>query len=139
MEGSIFLDAYAGSGAIGIEALSRGAKHAIFIERNYRALAVLRENLAFLEIKAEATIVRGAAAVLMAKYPADIAFLDPPYEQTNEYADSLAALAATTCQLAIAQHASRLVLEEHYGRLVKTRVVKQGDNSFTFYEDASKR
>src|SRR5579875_1097426 len=64
LDGAIFLDAYAGSGAVGIEALSRGAKHAVFIERNGHALAVLRENLAALQIREEATVVRGRAALL---------------------------------------------------------------------------
>jgi 16S rRNA (guanine966-N2)-methyltransferase len=137
LEGSVFLDAYAGSGAVGIEALSRGAKHVFFIERNHQALGVLRENLASLGIKDEATVVRGSAAILVPNYPADIAFLDPPYKQTKEYADSLASLAATACALVIAQHPSRLSLDEGYGRLVKTRVVKQGDNALTFYEDAA--
>lgn len=135
LEGAVFLDAYAGSGAVGIEALSRGAKRVFFIERNHQALTVLRENLASLEIGDEATVVRGTAAVLLGNYPADIAFLDPPYELVNEYARSLTALSQAKCELVIAQHASRVSLDERYGRLVKTRVVKQGDNSLTFYED----
>ena len=134
LPGLVFLDAYAGSGAVGIEALSRAAKHAIFIERNAPALSVLRENLRALGIAAEATVVRGSAAVLLPNYLADIAFIDPPYEQTHEYAASLIALASTRCALAIAQHSSRLVLEDRYGDLFKTRIVKQGDNSLTFYE-----
>ena len=134
LSGLVFLDAYAGSGAVGIEALSRGAKHVIFIERHASAWAVLRENLRALEVAAEATVVRGSAATLLPNYPADIAFLDPPYELIHEYAASLTALASTACALAIAQHSSRLVLEERYGDLLKTRVVKQGDNSLSFYE-----
>lgn len=137
LAGTIFLDAYAGSGAVGIEALSRGAKHAIFIERNRQALAVLRENLDALQIGEEATVVPGSAALLLHDHPADIAFVDPPYERTKEYEDALTCLAGTRCELAIAQHESRLTLEEQYGRLVKTRVVKQGDNSLSFYEDAA--
>lgn len=134
LPGAIFLDAYAGSGAVGIEALSRGAKHAVLIERSAKALQVLRENLSTLGIDSEATIVRGSAAVLLHNYPCDIAFLDPPYEQVGEYADSLNALAATPVELAIAQHPSRLVLEEQYGRFQKVRVLRQGDNSLSFYE-----
>ncbi len=96
LEGSIFLDAYAGTGAVGIEALSRGAKHVLFMEHNHRAITVLRENLASLNISDEATVVRGAAAVLLPNYPADIAFIDPPYDHEKEYASSLLALAATS-------------------------------------------
>jgi len=136
LEGRVFLDAYAGTGAVGIEALSRGAKHVILIERNANALAVIRENVAALKIEDDVSIVRGSATVLIPNYPCDIAFIDPPYEQVNEYAGSLTALAGTRCSLAIAQHASRLELEECYGVLRKNRVLRQGDNSLSFYEPA---
>ncbi len=131
---TVFLDAYAGSGAVGIEALSRGAKRVILIERRAAAVAIIRENLAALAIREEVTVVRGSASVLLPNYPADIAFIDPPYDHVNEYADALLALSGTACNLAIAQHMSRVDLEERYGNLVKTRVLKQGDNSLSFYE-----
>ncbi len=134
LAGTTFLDAYAGSGAVGIEALSRNAKHAIFIERSAMALQVLRGNLESLGITGEASVVRGSAAALLHNYPCDIAFLDPPYEQVNEYAASMNALAATQVQLIIAQHSSKLVLDEQYGPFYKVRVLRQGDNSLTFYE-----
>lgn len=133
LQGSVFLDAYAGSGAVGIEALSRGARHVLLMERNAQALAIIRENLSSLGIKDEVTVVRGRAASLIASYKADIAFLDPPYEQVQEYRDCLSALAAGDTSLAIAQHASRVVLEDNYGSLRKTRVLKQGDNSLSFF------
>jgi 16S rRNA (guanine966-N2)-methyltransferase len=136
IEGKVFLDAYAGTGAVGIEALSRGAKHVILMERNATALAVIRENLAALNIGDNLSIVRGSASVLVPNYPCDIAFIDPPYDQLNEYALSLTALARTRCGLAIAQHASRVSLDESYGHLQKTRVLRQGDNSLSFYEPA---
>src|SRR5579875_23618 len=85
IEGSVFLDAYAGSGAVGIEALSRGARHVIFIERNAKALEILRDNLRSLGIEKEARVVRGGAAVLLPNYKADLAFVDPPYEEITEY------------------------------------------------------
>jgi 16S rRNA (guanine(966)-N(2))-methyltransferase RsmD len=132
--GSVFLDAYAGSGAVGIEALSRGAKRVILIERKSVAIEVIRENLASLGVSKEAaSVVRGQASVLLGNFPADIAFLDPPYELEGEYSAALNAFAGTPCELAIAQHASRLTLAEEYGRLRKTRVLKQGDNSLSFY------
>ena len=132
--GTVFLDAYAGTGAVGIEALSRGAEHVVLIERNAKALEVLRENLHSLGIDRQATVVRGAAAVLLPNYKAEIAFLDPPYEKVDDYAASLQALARSGCTLAIAQHASRLPLEDSYDRLKKVRVLKQGDNSLSFFE-----
>jgi 16S rRNA (guanine(966)-N(2))-methyltransferase RsmD len=134
LEGKVFLDAYAGTGAIGIEALSRGAKHVVLIERSAKALAIIRENLAALKIENAVSIVRGSAAVLLENYPCDIAFIDPPYDELNEYTNSLTALSRTRCELAIAQHSSRVTLEESYGGLRKTRVLRQSDNSLSFYE-----
>jgi 16S rRNA (guanine966-N2)-methyltransferase len=136
LPGKTFLDAYAGSGAVGIEALSRGAKHVVLVERSAKALEVLRENLSALNIGKEATVVRGSAAVLLPNYPCDIAFIDPPYEEVAEYPDSLHALAATAVDLVIAQHPSRMILEKRYGRLRNVRVLRQGDNSLSFYEIA---
>jgi 16S rRNA (guanine966-N2)-methyltransferase len=133
LEGATFVDAYAGSGAVGIEALSRGAKHVVLIESSSQALAVIRENLRSLEISSGVTVVRGRAASLFGNYPADIVFLDPPYDLVNEYKDSLLALSAVHSPYVIAQHSSRLTLDETYGHLQKTRVVKQGDNSLSFF------
>jgi len=138
LEGSVFLDAYAGSGAVGIEALSRGARQVIFIERNATALAVVRENLRSLGIEQQAMVVRGSAAVLLPNYPADIAFADPPYQETCEYAEALLALSRSGCRLAIAQHASREPLAQSYGILKRVRVLKQGDNSLSFYEPSAR-
>jgi len=106
----------------------------ILIERKNAAIEVIRENLESLGIgKQAASVVRGQAGVLLANFPADIAFLDPPYELEAEYSAALTTLAGTPCELAIAQHASRLTLAEEFGRLRKTRQVKQGDNSLSFY------
>jgi 16S rRNA (guanine966-N2)-methyltransferase len=137
LEGALFLDVYAGSGAVGIEALSRGAKRVILIERNAKAVAVIRENLQSLGIDMQANVVRGSAATLLRNYQPDIAFIDPPYQEATEYAKSLLALSETGCPVAIAQHASRAVLEDAYGGMRKTRVLKQGDNSLSFYEQPS--
>lgn len=137
--GTVFLDAYAGSGAVGIEALSRGAKRVILIERKSAALAAIRENLAALDIQSEVTVARGSASVLLPNYPADIAFVDPPYDQESEYGKALLALSNTACALVVAQHTSRLSLEERYGELVRMRILKQGDNSLSFYEPANSR
>ncbi|HZQ52480.1 MAG TPA: 16S rRNA (guanine(966)-N(2))-methyltransferase RsmD [Bryobacteraceae bacterium] len=135
IEGTRFLDAYAGTGAVGIEALSRGAKHVTLIESHRQALEAIRENVTALQIgKDEITVVRGSAAVLLGNYPADIAFVDPPYDQEKQYGESLVALSNARCPLVIAQHASRLALEDRYGELVKARVLRQGDNSLSFYE-----
>ena len=136
----MFLDAYAGSGAVGIEALSRGAKHVILIERNAQAVGVIRENLRSLGIEKEATVVRGSAATLLRNYRPDIAFIDPPYEQTKEYAKVVAGAIGKPVVL-LSSHSMRrgLSLENAYGAMKKTRVLRQGDNSLSFYEQSAER
>jgi 16S rRNA (guanine(966)-N(2))-methyltransferase RsmD len=133
VEGSVFLDAYAGSGAVGLEALSRRARRVILIERNFEALEIIRQNVRSLGVEGRVDIVRGNAAAQLVRFASNIAFVDPPYDRPLEYGNALAALAETTCSLAIAQHPSRMMLEERYGSLLRTRVLKQGDNSLSFY------
>lgn len=130
IEGAVFVDAYAGSGSVGLEALSRGARRAIFIERSGAALEVLRANIASLGVQGRASVIRGRAAQVLGNYPADIVFLDPPYTHPDEYA---ATLAVAQAPLVIAQHASRQALELQYGALASYRTVKQGDNTLTFF------
>jgi 16S rRNA (guanine966-N2)-methyltransferase len=80
LQGAVVLDLFAGSGALGIEALSRGATHATFVERDPRALAVLRANVAALELGERARVLGGdALAALRGKDIYDLVFLDPPY------------------------------------------------------------
>jgi 16S rRNA (guanine966-N2)-methyltransferase len=134
IDDAVFIDAYAGSGAVGIEALSWGAKRVFLIERDKRALNVIEENLAALGIAHRVTVLRGRAADLLKRHPADVVFLDPPYDHEDEYRKSVLALSEINCPYCIAQHASRLILEDMYGRLKKTRVLKQGDNSLSFFE-----
>ncbi len=133
IEGSTFLDAYAGSGAVGLEALSRGAKHVVLIENSAAAMSIIRDNLAALQVEKEVTAIRGKATALLAKFPCDLAFIDPPYVLTSDYERSLNLLDGSICRLAIAQHSSRFQLRDRYGHLAKARVVRQGDNSLSFY------
>ena len=131
--GATFVDAYAGTGAVGIEALSRGARHVFFLERNRRALEAIRENLATLKLEHRATVVAGPALLTLERTGAGIVFLDPPYEMEREYGAAMELLAASKTELVVAQHSVRMGLAEAYGELGKTRVVKQGDNALTFY------
>ncbi|MCL5742603.1 MAG: 16S rRNA (guanine(966)-N(2))-methyltransferase RsmD [Acidobacteria bacterium] len=131
--GVTFLDAYAGSGAVGIEALSRGAARAIFLEKGRRAVEAIQQNVDSLGIANRVQVVHGPVLRSLARYPADIAFLDPPYELAKEYKAALEALAETPAGLVIAQHSVRLALEECYGRLRRSRILKQGDNALSFY------
>jgi 16S rRNA (guanine(966)-N(2))-methyltransferase RsmD len=131
IEDATFVDAYAGTGAVGIEALSRGAKHAWFLERGRPALEVIRENLAALGLESRATVVAGPVALTISHYPADIVFLDPPYNLEREYAAVLAELAQQPPPLTIVQHSSRVTLPE--AGMERTRVLKQGDNALSFF------
>src|SRR5436305_7075442 len=135
IEGAVFVDAYAGSGAVGIEALSRGAKRAVFIERNRGALLMLRTNLAALQLTPAADVVKAQAALVIEHYrSADIVFLDPPYSLEREYRACLETLGEDPAGLVIAQHASRFDCGENWGALTRTRVLKQGDNSLSFFK-----
>jgi 16S rRNA (guanine966-N2)-methyltransferase len=131
--GAVFADLYAGTGAVGIEALSRGASKAIFAEHNRGAISVLRQNLKSLDLEARSQVLQGRAAALVGGIHADIVFLDPPYEQHAEYETVLAKLGARPPQLVIVQHDVRLKLEDAYGALKSTRVLRQGDNCLNFF------
>lgn len=134
IEGITFLDAYAGSGAVGIEALSRGAAHAIFLEKNFAATKIIRENLASLGIEDRATVAQSATITALPRYEADIYFLDPPYTSPAEYRSALDLLGARPSGLVLAQHDKRLELAQAYGSLRRTRVLVQGDNAISFFE-----
>lgn len=134
IEGCVFVDAYAGTGAVGIEALSRGAERVVFIEKNREAIAVLRENLVSLGVTAAANVIAAKAARAVGQYPGDIVFLDPPYEAEKEYSACLEALGETSTPLVIAQHSRKFDPGDEAGRLRRTRVVRQGDNALSFYE-----
>jgi 16S rRNA (guanine966-N2)-methyltransferase len=136
IEGAIFLDAYAGTGAVGIEALSRGAKHAIFLEKDRFAVRAIRENLASLKLERRSTVVKGAVLLTLGKSQADIVFLDPPYGMEREYAAALDLLTQAPPALTIVQHSIRLALADFFGTLRRTRLVKQGDNALSFYSAA---
>ena len=133
LKDAIFLDAYAGTGAVGIESLSRGAARAIFIEKYRPAVALIRENLDALGLLERAVLVRGPVTREIGQYPADIVFLDPPYPLENEYADALQILGRNPPGLAIAQHSRRFDPAAHYGRLTRVRSLRQGDNCLSFF------
>jgi 16S rRNA (guanine966-N2)-methyltransferase len=129
-----FMDAYAGTGAVGIEALSRGARRCVFIEKSRRALEVIHENLAALGLESRAEVFTSKAATVLDRARADIAFLDPPYEMAKEYEAAINALDGSETPLVIVQHSSRSTLADAFGSLTRYRIIKQGDNCLSFYE-----
>jgi 16S rRNA (guanine966-N2)-methyltransferase len=133
IENRVFLDAYAGTGAVGIEALSRGASRAIFIERRKAIATIISENLASLGSTDRAVVVAARALSAIARYKAHIVFLDPPYDLESEYPQALNILSQDPPDIVIAQHSVRLALAEKYGSLQHTRDVRQGDNVLSWY------
>jgi 16S rRNA (guanine(966)-N(2))-methyltransferase RsmD len=143
IEGAAFLDLYAGSGAVGMEALSRGAASVEFVERVPAALAVLRGNLARLGLTTGFRIHGASVGTALRKMKPggafDVAFLDPPYDAAQEYAAALGLLGGTARgllaggALVIAEHRKKQRLEERYGELGRTRLLEQGDAALSFY------
>jgi 16S rRNA (guanine(966)-N(2))-methyltransferase RsmD len=143
IEGAAFLDLYAGSGAVGIEAISRGAARVEFVERAPAALAVLRANLAKLGVTAGFRIdERSVGGFLKTPKPGaafNIVFLDPPYDAEREYAAALGLLGEGSANMlapgavVIAEHRRKEKLEEKYGALERTRLLEQGDAGLSFY------
>jgi 16S rRNA (guanine966-N2)-methyltransferase len=134
ISGVVFADLYAGTGAVGIEALSRGASRAIFVESDRVAVNVIRENLRSLGLEAHAQVREGRTLQILKKMEADIVFLDPPYALAKEYPLALDLLGARPPALVVVQHDVRLKLEESYGALQRGKVMKQGDNVLSFFE-----
>jgi 16S rRNA (guanine(966)-N(2))-methyltransferase RsmD len=151
MEGAVFLDLYAGSGTVGMEALSRGAKSVDFVERAPVAVRVLRGNLAKLGITEGFRVHTVGVGGWLRRFgtgagrkpgPAqafDLVFLDPPYEAAEEYAATLGLLGAGSVELlasgalVIAEHRRKERLGERYGELGRTRLLEQGDAALSFY------
>ncbi len=136
VEGSVFADLYAGTGAVGIEALSRGAAQAVFVESNARAAAVIRRNLSALGVQGQARVRVAPVHEVIRRISADIYFLGPPYEVTREYSATLAALSNRPADWVIAQHGKRLELRERYGSFAKVRVVKIGANRLSMFRQS---
>ena len=135
ISGSVFLDAYAGSGAVGIEALSRGAAAAVFIENSKEAIGVIEANLKSLGLGGRATILRGCVRKKLAPGIADIVFLDPPYAMDGEYVFALDVLGEQSgrAHVVVAQHSSRKKLAKEYQALAQSRLVRQGENALSLY------
>lgn len=136
MEGARVVDGYAGTGAVGIEAISRGAAHVTFIENDRRALALIEENLRSCGVDGGYTIQRGDVATVLAGGGSnvfDLILLDPPYDivtMTSVLEASAGVLADGG--LVVLEHATRREVEE-VARLEPVRRVKSGDSTLTMF------
>jgi 16S rRNA (guanine(966)-N(2))-methyltransferase RsmD len=137
LEGARMLDGYAGTGAVGIEALSRGAAHVTFVERDPRAAALVASNLTRCGIVDRYAIIRARFAGTE-RPPGggafDLIFLDPPYGSAELEAalDAAESLVDHDTRLVL-EHAKRDVPPESAGALVRTRVLTSGDSALAFY------
>jgi 16S rRNA (guanine966-N2)-methyltransferase len=134
IEKTVFADIYAGTGAVGIEALSRGAARAIFVESNRSALAALRANLQSLDLAGRAQVLQVRAIRALPTLGADIFFLDPPYRLEGEYDAALNLLGERAPTLVVVQHDIRQQLGRSYGALRQVRQLRQGNNVLSFYQ-----
>jgi 16S rRNA (guanine(966)-N(2))-methyltransferase RsmD len=147
--GAKFVDLYAGSGAVGIEAISRGAEFVWFAEKSPLAVGAVRANLRALKIAVGYAIEdRGAARMLStlaknARAEVNVVFLDPPYEAADEYSATMKFLSTHAAEVlaqdavVIAEHARKMGLAERYGELQRVRVLEQGDAALSFYKRIS--
>jgi 16S rRNA (guanine(966)-N(2))-methyltransferase RsmD len=134
--GARFLDAYAGTGAVGIEALSRGAAHVSFVERDRRAQALVAENLAHCGVADGYVIIRASVARAvddLGAEPFDIMFFDPPYGDEVDEVLAAAGERLAAGGVLVLEHARRRMSPECLGRLQRTRSVQSGDSALTFY------
>ena len=151
VEGTVFLDAYAGTGAVGIEALSRGAAAVTFVEQGAPAIQILQKNLENLGIRgASAKIEKRSVGRFLrgsiekaASGAFSVVFLDPPYDLAEEYAMALGLLGGEGVSFlapgawVIAEHRRKQALAESYGNLSRVRLLEQGDAALSFYEVGS--
>ena len=145
LDGSVWLDLFAGTGAVGIEALSRGARHVTFVDKNKAAARVIRENLRSLGIQEgfeliEAEVTRALRDLSAREFTADYIFIDPPYALEEAYQETLAFLGGSTiltsASLIIAEHDKRDDPGEEFGEWKRSRGLEQGDSRLSFYRRA---
>ncbi len=139
---STWLDLYAGTGAVGIEALSRGARMVYFVESSKAAANLIAANLMSLGIASGFQIVKTEAGKALrqleaARSAADFVFLDPPYSMQDEYAKTMAALAESKLlgdrSMVIAEHQKKFDPGDTFGELRRYRKLVQGDAALSFY------
>jgi 16S rRNA (guanine(966)-N(2))-methyltransferase RsmD len=142
LEGSIWLDLFAGTGAIGIEALSRGAKEVYFVEHSAPAAEAIRDNLQSLGITSgfnllQEELPRAFWRMERQHVAADVVFIDPPYRLQDAYTKTLRALADSSLvwamSVVIAEHEKKFDPGEEFGHLRRFRHLAQGSAALSFY------
>ena len=148
LEGSIWLDLFAGTGAVGVEALSRGAKEVYFVEHAAAAADAIRANLQNLGITTgfkifQEELPRAFWRMERKHVAADVVFLDPPYRMTDAYAKTLRALADSSLvwamSVVIAEHEKKFDPGDEFGHLRRFRHLVQGSTALSFYRMATGR
>ncbi len=143
IEGAQFLDICAGSGAIGIEALSRGAAHVTLIEASRRAVRAIYDNIKHCQIDEDAEVLYFDAITALKQLCNrgrcfDIVYLDPPY-QSNVYQPVLEFLGSRNLLapngIVIVEHHSKVILPDIIGALRRYRELRQGETSLSFYDN----
>lgn len=134
---SVFLDLFAGSGQMGIEALSRDAKHCVFVDNNAAAVAVIKENINDCKLTAESRVLNMDSLdyLKVAKGQFDIVLLDPPYNKgiIEKVLDNIDAHLSDRA-IVVCEHEKELELAEEYGRLKKHKRYKYGKIAVTIFK-----
>ena len=146
VEDSLFIDLFAGTGAIGVEAISRGAREVILVESHAAATRLIRQNLESLGIREGAEIIeadamRGLEKLAARHLAADFIFLDPPYENGEDYGRVLEFLDSShllaPSGIVVAEHRESTELPQRFTRLECSRILEQGDAALSFYRLAA--
>ena len=142
LEGSVWLDLFGGTGAVGIEALSRGARQVYFVESARKHARLLRENLSALGIAEgyevqEREVAQALPLLETTGVVCDFCFLDPPYNLHGSYERTLGFLSQSRLlqpsSLVIAEHEKKFDPGDRFGALLRYRRLDQGDAALSFY------
>jgi 16S rRNA (guanine966-N2)-methyltransferase len=141
LEASVWLDLFAGTGAVGIEALSRGAAMVYFVDSSKSAAELIRRNLQPLGVSGKFQVLpnnteRAISLLDRQQVKPDFIFLDPPYSLPDAYQKTLQALGNAGLAekaLVIAEHEKKNDLAEKFGKLERLRKLQQGDAALSFY------
>lgn len=142
LEGTIWIDLYAGTGAVGIEAISRGCGMVYFVDCATQSVELIDGNLSSLKIDTGFEMIKQDSARALRNLKsrgmsADFVFLDPPYQMAQEYRKTFEELSQSSLlkpgSMVIAEHLKKFDPGESFGPLRRYRTLKQGDSALSFY------